>query len=59
MFDSAFKIDGGFTGIYNINQERYDNYVIDSKSIFDFLYVFIVLILLMDILGGLIVDTFG
>ena len=59
MFDSTFKIDGGQTGIYNINQLRYDDYNIDSKIIFDFIYVYIVLFLIVDILGGLIIDTFG
>ena len=59
MFDSTFKIDGGWTGVYNINQKRYKDYVINGKAIFDFVYVFIVLILIVDILGGVIIDTFG
>lgn len=56
LFDSTFKIDGGQTGIFNIMQTRYQNgkYVIDSKAVLDFFYVFIVLILLIEILGGII-----
>ena len=52
MFDSTFKIDGGMTGIYNINQARYEHYNIDAKALFDFIYVYIVLFLIIDILAG-------
>ncbi len=61
FFDSTFKIDGGQTGIFNVMGDRYQDgkYSFDSKAVLDFFYCFIVLILLIEILGGLIIDTFA
>lgn len=34
-------------------------FTLDSKSIFDFVYNFVVLILVIEILSGIIIDTFA
>lgn len=61
MFDSTFKFDGGFTGLFSQDAIDYidEDFKIDSKAIYDFLYNFIILVLILQILSGIIIDTFG
>jgi hypothetical protein len=50
--DTVFKIDGGITGFILNLVDAPDNYTFSSKALIDFLYNFIVLVLLLEILGG-------
>ncbi|KRW98640.1 hypothetical protein PPERSA_00228 [Pseudocohnilembus persalinus] len=61
MFDSTFKYDGGFVGLFSWDAIQYieSDFVIDWKAIYDFLYNFIILVLVLEMLSGIIIDTFG
>ena len=52
IVDITFKDDGGFAG-------RTSNTKIGAKLLFDFLYIFIILILVIQIISGIIIDTFA
>lgn len=61
MFDLMFKNDGGFTGYFALSSNKYVStlFTLDIKSLFDFVYNFVVLILVIEILSGIIIDTFA
>lgn len=61
MFDSTFKFDGGFTGLFAKTDSEYieSDFKVNAKAIYDFLYNFIILVLIIEILAGIIIDTFG
>lgn len=61
VFDSTFKNDGGFSGLFGYNPNLYveNDFIINVQAIFEFLYNFLVLILIIEILSGIIIDTFA
>jgi hypothetical protein len=53
LVDTLFKIDGGITGFVLSLKAVDNNFVLRGSSIIDFIYNFIVLVLLLEILGGI------
>jgi hypothetical protein len=56
IFDQTFKNNGGFTANLVLTELSSSNY---DEVIFDFVYIFIILILISQIIAGIIIDTFA
>eukprot|EP00828_Plagiopyla_frontata_P009464 TRINITY_DN14881_c0_g1_i1.p3 TRINITY_DN14881_c0_g1~~TRINITY_DN14881_c0_g1_i1.p3 ORF type:complete len:201 (+),score=38.73 TRINITY_DN14881_c0_g1_i1:803-1405(+) len=59
MIDQTFKNDGGIGGYFNKSAEDYIGWTFDGKAIFDFLFNFVIVILVTEIISGIIIDTFA
>lgn len=59
IVDMTFKNDGGFVGILNRDNSQYKGWGIDFRAIYDFVYAFFVCLLMIEILSGIIIDTFA
>lgn len=56
IFDQTYKNDAGFVSFVEI--DYYDNWRFNMRVLFDFLYQFIILSLISEIISGIIIDTF-
>jgi hypothetical protein len=57
MFDLTFKGNGGFLGFFTSNYK--DEWKFNSRVIFDFIYIFLIIILISQIISGIIIDNFA
>jgi hypothetical protein len=51
ILDNTFKYDGGFTGNSPSNK-YYEDWVFNYRVIFDFIYIFLIIILISQIISG-------
>lgn len=59
IVDTTFKSDSGFVGILNRDENAYKGWGIDFRAIYDFFYAFFICLLMIEILSGIIIDTFA
>ncbi|EAR93357.2 MIR domain protein (macronuclear) [Tetrahymena thermophila SB210] len=59
IVDMTFKNDGGFVGILNRQSSDYQGWSLNYRAVYDFMYAFFVSLLLIEILSGIIIDTFA
>jgi len=63
VIDNTYKSDGGFTGTeyYYVDYLTYnfESRIAIARYFFDFIYLIIVVVLLAQVIGGLIIDTFA
>ncbi|KAL4453083.1 hypothetical protein ABPG74_015314 [Tetrahymena malaccensis] len=59
IVDMTFKNDGGFVGILNRQASDYQGWSLNYRAVYDFMYAFFVSLLLIEILSGIIIDTFA
>lgn len=57
MFDLTFKADGGFVGTFSNDYSQ--EWGFNAKVIYDFAYIFLVIVLIGELLAGTIIDQFG
>ena len=59
IVDVTLKSDGGFTGFNMIEKEEYHSSKFNGYAGYAFVYNFIINILTLNILTGIIIDTFA
>lgn len=59
VVDVTLKSDGGFTGFKMIEKEEYHSWTFSGYAGYAFVYNFIINILTLNILTGIIIDTFA
>ena len=62
MVDTTFKNPGGFTAFFklpHLSDYTDENYHLGWSIIFDYLYVFLIISLLMSMLYGIVISNFG
>ena len=59
ILDQTFKTNSGIGSFLPIFKEFYVNWTLTGRSLFDFLNTFIILNLIIEIIAGIIIDTFA
>lgn len=59
ILDSTFKTNSGIGSFLPSFKEQYVGWTLTGRSIYDFLNTFIILNLLIEIIAGIIIDTFA
>ena len=55
IFDMTHKSDAGYASIYK--DEYNDDWNIGLTNLFDFSYIFLIIIIISEIISGIIIDT--
>lgn len=59
IIDRTFKSDSGIGSFFPIFKEQYVGWTMSWRSVYDFVNVFVILNLIIEIIAGIIIDTFA